>query len=107
MTTYNRSLSAYTAADVRVVGEGNRMMNRRLTRLILFIFCCGVLTACGGVTKDERVYGTWTEISTGETVEFRRDGTLAWVGMEGTFEFRRSTNWASWNGWLPHGAGGD
>ena len=69
-------------------------MKQCIQLLILLSVLC-LLAACGKAPKDERVYGTWTEISTGEIVEFRRDGTLAWFGQEGTFEFRKSTNWAS------------
>lgn len=66
----------------------------RLTKLLLLPICMSLLTGCG-IKPDERVYGTWTEIATGETVEFRRDKTLRWFGLDGTFEFRKSTNWAS------------
>lgn len=65
-----------------------------LLKLLVFSICLSLLTACG-VKPDERVYGTWTEISTGEIVEFRQDKTLRWFGLDGTFEFRKSTNWAS------------
>ena len=68
---------------------------KRCSQLFVFVYLASLLVACGKAPKDERVYGTWTEISTGETVEFRRDGTLGWFGLEGTFEFRKSTNWAS------------
>lgn len=37
---------------------------------------------------DERVYGTWTEVLTGETIEFRPDRTVVWMGHEGTFQFK-------------------
>ena len=66
----------------------------RLTKLLLFPICLSLLSACG-IKPDERVYGTWTEISTGEIVEFSRDKTVRWFGLDGTFEFRKSTNWAS------------
>ena len=68
---------------------------KRCIQLFILLSILSLLVACGKAPKDERVYGTWTEISTGEIVEFRRDGTLAWFGQEGTFEFRKSTTWAS------------
>jgi len=56
--------------------------------LALFVSACGV-------EPDERVYGTWVEPLTGELVQFRENGTLGWFGVEGTFAFKKSSNWAS------------
>jgi len=64
--------------------------SKRLLVLGLFM----LLSACG-IEPDERVYGTWVEPLTGETIEFREDGTLGWFGHEGTFAFKKSTSWAT------------
>ena len=63
--------------------------------LKLFTLLCisASLMACG-TDPETRVYGSWTEELTGDTIEFRRDGNLTWFGHEGTFSFKRSTNWA-------------
>jgi hypothetical protein len=66
----------------------------KLSNLFVLLSILAALTACG-TDPDQRVYGSWTEELTGETIEFRRDGTLTWFGSEGTFAFKKSTNWAA------------
>ena len=62
---------------------------------VLVIFTSFFLFACGNSYVEERLYGTWVEPVNGGIIEFREDGTLSWDGEEGTFEFVRSSNWAS------------
>ena len=66
----------------------------RLSKLFVLFTILATLSACG-TDPDQRVYGSWTEELTGETIEFRTDGTLSWFGSEGTFSFKKSTNWAA------------
>ena len=63
-------------------------------KLLIVLGLFTSLSACG-IEPDDRVYGTWVEPLTGELIEFREDGTLGWLGHEGTFAFKKSTNWAS------------
>ncbi len=67
----------------------------RSVRTIIFALFISSLTACSStIEPDERVFGTWVEPLNGGVIEFREDRSMTWLGEEGTFEFKGSSNWA-------------
>jgi hypothetical protein len=90
------SISALKPVVSDIRADGHITVHLRL--LPIFFLFLGTLIGCEGPGPEAPwVYGEWTEVLTGERVEFRRGGTVSWFGEEGTFEFVEPTH-----RWLHH-----
>ena len=83
------ALLPIVSAPYTTIWIGLRQPTMQLAKRTLAILIMILLSACG-FEVDDRVYGNWVEPLSGETIEFRADGTVNWFGSEGTLTVEKS-----------------